>query len=90
MTPKEKAKELIGSFYKCMPFRDVKLTSCDETPELIIQMEKLSAKQCALIAVNENINSTFSKNWYNKKRIIPADYLTTNYWIEVKQEIEKL
>lgn len=48
------------------------------------------AKQFALIAVDELINSTFSKNWYNKKRITPADYLTTDYWIEVKNELLKL
>jgi hypothetical protein len=48
------------------------------------------AIQCAIFGVNENINSTFSKNWYNKKRIIPADYLTTDYWIEVKNELLKL
>jgi len=81
MTPKENAKELIESFYKCMPFRDVKLTSCDETPELIIQMEKLSAKQCALIAVDEIINNYEDRYKYCNSKI---------YWQEVKQEIEKL
>lgn len=53
MTAKEKVRELIESFYLCMPFKDVKLTSCEENPELIIKMEWLSAKQCALIAVDE-------------------------------------
>jgi hypothetical protein len=83
MTPKENAKELIESFYKCMPFRDVKLTSCDETPELIIQMEKLSAKQCALIAVDEMI----------KQQQIQFDEMVwscVGYWQEVKQELEKI
>jgi hypothetical protein len=79
MTPKEKAKQLIESFYKCMPFRDVKLTSCDETPELIIQMEKLSAKQCTLISVDEILNLCWNGNEVGIK-----------YWNEVKQEIEKL
>jgi hypothetical protein len=82
MTQEENAKELIESFYKCMPFRDVKLTSCDETPELIIQMEKLSAKQCALIAVDEIIQS--HEYWSTEQ----DECLV--YWHEVKQELEKL
>jgi hypothetical protein len=104
MTPKVKAKELIESFYKCMPFRDVKLTSCDETPELIIQMEKLSAKQCALIAVEE-IQSVIS---LQKTTLSICAYRTLEdfnhdirynemlrhevilYFDFVKQEIEKL
>ena len=49
MTPKEKAIQLIDKFYKCMPFKDTKLTSCDEKPELIKDMELLSAKQCATV-----------------------------------------
>jgi hypothetical protein len=88
MTPKEKAKELIESFYKCMPFRDVKLTSCDETPELIIQMEKLSAKQCALIAVDEVQRLIKDLSSCNYRFIYIIDEM--NFWNEVKQEVEKL
>lgn len=40
------AEEIKEEFYKCMPFKDVKLTSCDEDADLIVKMEKLSAKQC--------------------------------------------
>ena len=75
MKPKEKAKELIESFYSSMPFKDVKLTSCGEKPELIVKMEKLSAKQCAIIAVDLAIE-------YNDFHI--------EFLQEVKQEIEKL
>ena len=53
--PKEKAEELLGKFYEFMPFRDCKLTSCIESEDLIIDMEKLSAIQCAIIAVDEII-----------------------------------
>ena len=57
----KKAKELIESLYLSMPFKDVKLTSCSEAPELIVKMEKLVAKQCAIITVDEilaNIDAT--------------------------------
>jgi len=93
MTPKEKAKELIESFYKCMPFRDVKLTSCDETPELIIQMEKLSAKQCALIAVDEAIEFELRIVKEVECLSIKAEMrfkCEALFWEEVKQEIEKI
>ena len=55
--PKEKAEELLGKFYEFMPFRDCKLTSCIESEDLIIDMEKLSAKQCSLIAFTNEYNS---------------------------------
>ena len=43
------------------------------------------AKQCALIAVTEIINSNpYSNPFYTDV------YSTMNYWIEVKNEIEKL
>jgi hypothetical protein len=79
--PKEKAAELVEKF---------KLHAYTNMFSFRIESNLANAKKCALIAVNENINSTFSKNWYNKKRIIPADYLTTDYWIEVKNELLKL
>lgn len=84
MTPKEKANKLVNNFYLCMPFKDIKLTSCDENKDLIIKMELLSAKQCALIAVDEIIaeNKLFPYNTIFYERI--------NFWQEVKQEIEKL
>jgi polyhydroxyalkanoate synthesis regulator phasin len=63
MTPKEKAKELIDKF------TDV------EDGEMYIG----KAKQCALIAVDEIINS--GKD---------VDEFADAYWQEVKQEIEKL
>jgi len=42
-------------------------------------IKKTQAKQCALITVNEIINN-----------IIDDDEQILNYWVEVKQEIEKL
>jgi len=80
MTPKEKAEELRDRMYLKIP------AVYDPTglPHYPI------AKEMALIAVDEIIKSTFSKKWYEKNKIIPADYLLTEYWERVKQEIEKL
>ena len=66
MTPKEKAKELVEQF----TFR------CEECNY------DWNAKQCALIAVDEIIESYKTKNLIYPKEII--------YYEEVKQEIKKL
>jgi hypothetical protein len=65
MTPKEKALKLHIKFYEKIP------TLPDEG-----QMEYESAKQCALIAVDECLHTCVESMLY--------------YWEEVKQEIEKL
>jgi hypothetical protein len=83
MTPKEKAIELFSKFNQY---------SKDNTPdfdkyfdqEVAIRISKYSAKQCALIAVDEIIDSI---------DIGFEDYKSFekfNYYQEVKQEIEKL
>ena len=69
MTPKEKAKELVDRF--------------DET--LTYLESKQKAKQCALIAVDEIINSNPHSNPLNTDV-----HSTMSYWNEIKQEIEKL
>lgn len=81
MTPKEKAAELVEEY---------KMHAYTNVFSFRIESNLHNAIKCGLIAVNELINSTFSKNWYNKKRITPVDYLTTDYWIEVKNELLKL
>ncbi len=65
MSPKQKAKQLIDKF-ESHSFMDIDMR--------ISSYE--SAKQCALIAVDELIEHT--------------DWTEVNYWQEVKQEIEKL
>ena len=66
MTPKEKAIELFEKmYYKMQP---------DE-----LGKDQESAKQCALIAVDEILSEYWSHN--TKRR---------DWWQEVKQEIEKL
>ena len=64
MTPKEKAKELVETYYTFIDFNEV------------YQPSSKSAKQCALICVDEVIASCFHPN--------------LEYWQEVKQEINKL
>lgn len=76
MTPKEKANELV-----------VKYLRIENTNEW---WSKVPAKQCALIAVDEILEST-KKPTYNPfdwNEITGAYY--DKYWLEVKQEIEKL
>ena len=83
MTPKEKAKELVKQLYGCMPFKDFKLGSCLEDESLIIEMEMLSAKQCALIAVDELIEAIKEFNFI-------YSFPPIHFWEQVKQEIKKL
>ncbi len=70
MTPKEKAQELFDKYY----------IICQEYTEEI--QCSIQAKQCALIAVDEVINSMIVAT-VEKHPHLP-------YWQEVKKEIEKL
>lgn len=83
MTPKEKAKELVDKMYN-VDFHD-------DARE--ISMQYRHAKQCALIAVDEIIesnpteyNEKFNLNPYHSECMESS----IKYWNEVKQEIEKL
>ena len=70
MTPKDKAEELVVKFLKhSRAEKDIKPIQ--------------SAKQCALIAVDEIIEFTYNYTDYNEKS-------TKEYWQEVKHEIELL
>jgi hypothetical protein len=68
MTPKEKAKELFEKFQKPVDLAH-KYPMCFDT-----------AKQCALITVDEILNSS---DWHNMQ----ADFI---YYQQVKQEIQEL
>ena len=72
MTPKEKAKELYWKYYQ-----NISDTSFPEE----------TAKQCALIAVDEILNLGFDIRCDATERCVSP---VMNYWQEVKQEIEKL
>lgn len=54
MTPKEKAKELVSKMLFCYQGN----------------IDEYTAKQCALIAVDEMIQETGGKYWYDVKKEI--------------------
>jgi hypothetical protein len=79
MTPKEKAKELYNKFNP----HSLNKNFYEE------DVEVKSTKQCALIAVDEIINSNPTSQLSDPflgNRI----YENVNYWEQVKKEIEKL
>jgi len=76
MTPKEKAKELVEKFKKVELYDSMEPTDLDCKIENITS-SSFTAKQCALICLEE----LFINNTKESKH---------NYWIDVKEEIEKL
>jgi hypothetical protein len=66
MTPKEKAIELVDKMLYCYQGH----------------LDAYTAKQCALIAVDEIFEALDEHHWQNR--------LIINYWNEVKHELEKL
>ncbi len=75
MSPKAKAKELFDKFYSAIP--------SDEIGE-----NYNSAKQCALIAVDEIINCLDDDDLYIQGESNIDGFIS--YYKEIKQEIEKL
>ena len=77
MTPEEKAEEFYLKYqYRIENRLDKKYSK---------KYEKFLIKQCALIAVNEIINSNPHSNPLNTEV-----YSTMDWWQEIKQELEKL
>jgi hypothetical protein len=76
MTPKEKAEELVHKFKKYSYYPKT------NNDMLFVNELNNNAKQCALIAVDEIIIALNFHQWQNTKQI--------DYYIEVRQEIEKL
>jgi len=80
MTPKEKAQELFDKI----------LNEIDKTCD-----DYFTAKQCALIAVDEILETTKVK-WATQRKFSNGEYkfwkgiAYKKYWQEVKQEIEAL
>lgn len=72
MTPKEKAEELFDKFYL---IKDEVYDEC--------RMHENEAKQCALIAVDEILQSHYGL----LTGVKPSIY---EYWQDIKKEIEKL
>lgn len=83
MTPKEKAKELVDTFYQTTPNK-----AWYNPPLGSTSMEYKAwwqAKECALSAVDGILNDVGAKDWSGD---IACE--GRNYWQEVKKEIEKL
>ena len=79
MTPKEKALELYNNYFKAIPFADE-----------LQEEEKVVAKRCAIIAVNE-----ITKDYEDRMMAGHIEFLTgkgqpVDFWSKVKEEIEKL
>ena len=88
MTPKDKSIELIEKFE---PYVEYQGDDCFTEREKML----INAKRCALIAVDELINTeyqTVSKllDVIQKNKIRLVISLNKDYWQEVKQEIQKL
>jgi hypothetical protein len=89
MTPKEKAEELIEKFKKVELYHSMEPTDFDCQIKHI-SSASYTAKECALIAVDEILELT-KRNTYNPfdwNEITGVRY--DKFWTEVKQEIEKL
>lgn len=82
MTPKEKAKDLLSKM-------DVKHQMKLGKGTLPISMYKSQIKQCALIAVDEILDSLKYPPKPNEHRQV-VHIKTLKYWHEVKQEIKLL
>ena len=78
MTPKEKAEELVESMFEC-------------DPSGWEYMHHSHAIHCALIAVDEILNNNCgSTTDFGVNAEDSELYMDEYYWMEVKQEIEKL
>jgi hypothetical protein len=79
MNPKEKAKELVDKYKEL----EITTLGCGDGNPCIIKNTMIhnSAKQCALIAVDEILNNEYGGLNY------ASDIA---YWQQVKTEIEKL
>ena len=79
MTPKEKAKDLVELYAEAV--KPIEFG-------VILERDWKTSKQCALITVDEILESQPSRRyWYTYDDETPSASI---YWQEVKQEIEKL
>jgi hypothetical protein len=83
MDAKEKARELV--FNQFRSGINVSNYHLKHNPNNLWKVKK-----CALICVDEIIPTTFSKVTWNKWKIVPQDGSTTEWWKEVRKEIEKI
>ena len=79
MYPQEKAKELVDKIARIDGYLDsIDLSTCE------------FEKKCALILVNEILESDCGNNTGDFVATDGDLYLDKKYWIQVKKEIEKL
>lgn len=78
MTAKEKAKELVDSFF-------LTIVRYDDEHEIKISHEL--AKDCALIAVDEILKTN---EYFDSFSLIDDEHEPFEWWQEVKEEIKKL
>jgi len=77
MTPKEKAKELVDKF------QDIDIESNDSIEgNYYMSMSKIDAKDCALLATNEVIDTLYEYHYDSASGAY-------EFWTEVKEELEK-
>jgi len=80
MTPEEKANELFGKYYNRVEHT---------LPEGYSTHENFVVKQCALIAVDEIMEFMRMDDEYTETAS-NANSKWVHYWIQVKEEIEKI
>ena len=97
MTPKEKAKELFNKFWILTPQPFIERVEYYKESKLIFNdwdkdWTNKYAKQCALIAVDEILNTLkiFPEKDTTSKSVVNYSVSRIVYWVQVKQEIEKL
>jgi len=81
MKPKEKAIHLCDMFYQKLPLERYVITTDGDLSWEYNNWK--TAKECALIAVDEIIKEVDWHDFETPNKVL-------NYWVEVKQEIEKL
>jgi hypothetical protein len=93
MTPKDKAKELVGKMENTPHcgiehFPSKHYCDCSE-------INFFQAKQCALIVVDEIISSRKDDTIFDDTFLLTSEYYSPhpmylNYWLQVKDEINKI
>ena len=83
MTPKEKAEELVDKYFKLLNY---------EFGDLVYSLKDKPPHKCALIAVDEILNTLkiFPEKDTTSKSVVNFSVSRIMYWVQVKQEIEKL
>tara|TARA_R110000782_G_scaffold198154_1_gene287206 strand:+ start:359 stop:583 length:225 start_codon:yes stop_codon:yes gene_type:complete len=74
MTPKEKAKELVQIYFN-------EVSDANPLEDILF-----SAKQCALICVDEMVSYLYDIEFHKREDAIKS----VKYWKEVEQEINKI